>query len=171
MTYSDSTHRRKKCSSMMNTYLDSQLRRLFYKLGHFVGEHPGYFIIVPALVTALCATGFQRMDYNYDPEYLFSPKDGFGKQERGVVESYFPTNYSHFKASRLTRPGKLGRLVIAAKDGGSMLRTDLWDQLLYLDQVRYQTCLAKHMVNVLLPLQKMHDTVLVVLFCFVGRNW
>ena len=64
----------------MNNWADSALRRLFYRLGHFIGEYPGYFIIVPVMVTALCATGFQRMDYNYDPEYLFSPRDGVAKQ-------------------------------------------------------------------------------------------
>ena len=81
-------------------------------------------------------TGYQQIDYNYDPEYLFSPTDGEAKQERANLEHYFPTNFSDFKASRITRPGKFGRVIIAAKDGKSMLRTHLWDQLLYLDQVR-----------------------------------
>ena len=81
-------------------------------------------------------TGYQQIDYNYDPEYLFSPTDGEAKQERANLEHHFPTNFSDFKASRITRPGKFGRVIIAAKDGKSMLRTHLWDQLLYLDQVR-----------------------------------
>lgn len=119
----------------INNWVDSALRRFFYKLGYFVGKYPGYFIIVPVMVTALCATGFQRMDYNYDPEYLFSPTGGQAKQERAVVESFFPTNYTQFKASRITRPGKLGRLLVLAKDGGTMLRSHMWNQLLYLDQV------------------------------------
>ena len=75
------------------------------------------------------------MDYNYDPEYLFSPSDGQAKGERALVESHFPTNYSQFKASRITRPGKLGRLLVLPKDGGTVLRTHIWDQILYLDQV------------------------------------
>ena len=120
----------------INNWVDSALRRFFYKLGYFIGKYPGYFIIVPIMVTALCATGFQRMDYNYDPEYLFSPTDGQAKQDRAVVESLFPTNYTQFKASRITRPGKLGRLLVLAKDGDTMLRSHLWNQLLYLDQVR-----------------------------------
>ena len=87
------------------------------------------------LITALLATGYQQIDYNYDPEYLFSPTDGEAKQERATLEHFFPTNFSDFKASRITRPGKFGRVIVAAKDGNSMLRTHLWDQLLYLDQV------------------------------------
>ena len=47
--------------------VDEALKRLFYRLGVAVGTNPGYFIIVPQLLTALCATGFQRMVYNYDP--------------------------------------------------------------------------------------------------------
>ena len=76
------------------------------------------------------------MNYNYDPEYLFSPKGGEAKYERAIQEEFFPVNFSDFKASRIARPGKFGRVIVAAKDGGSMLRTELWNQLLYLDQVR-----------------------------------
>jgi hypothetical protein len=47
--------------------VDETLKRLFYRLGVAVGSRPGYFIVVPLLLTALCATGFQRMVYNYDP--------------------------------------------------------------------------------------------------------
>ena len=81
-------------------------------------------------------TGYQQMDYNYDPEYLFSPTDGEAKQERAILEQYFPTNFSDFNGARITRPGKFGRVIVAANDGGSMLRAHLWDQLLQLDEVR-----------------------------------
>merc|ERR1719288_480797 len=113
------------------------LRKYFCWLGFNIGQRPGYFIIVPILLTALLSTGFQQMDYNYDPEYLFSPSQGEAKQERTITEHYFPTNFSDFKASRITRPGKFGRVIVAAKDGGSMLRSHLWDQLLPLLQVIY----------------------------------
>jgi patched domain-containing protein len=123
-------------STMGCRFVDKHLQDFFYNLGYQIGKHPGYFIIVPILLTALCASGFQRMNYEYDPEYLFSPTNGLAKEERATVETYFPTNYSSFKSSRMTRVGKFGRLIISAKDGGTMLRTSLWNQLLYLDQVR-----------------------------------
>ena len=113
------------------------MRKFFYWLGSNIGKSPGLFIIVPLMVTALFATGYQQAIYNYDPEYLFSPEGGEAKNERAVMEHHFPTNFSDFKASRITRPGKFGRVIVAAKDGGSMLRTELWNQLLYLDQVRF----------------------------------
>jgi len=120
----------------LNEVIDITLRKIFYRHGKLVGNHPGYFIVVPILLTVLCFTGVQRMNYNYDPEYLFSPTNGQAKSERDVVEKYFPTNYTAFKANRITQAGKLGRLIITAKDNGSMLRTHVWDQMLYLDQVR-----------------------------------
>lgn len=56
--------------------VDDSLRKLFRKLGECIGVRPGYFIIVPILISALCASGFQRIVFEADPEYLFSPVDG-----------------------------------------------------------------------------------------------
>lgn len=90
------------------TCVDDFLNRTFYKLGLVVGRHPGYFVIVPVLLACICLTGYQRIHYEIDPEYLFSPINGPGKIERSIVESYFKTNYSSlFSVGRITRPGKL----------------------------------------------------------------
>jgi hypothetical protein len=77
--------------------VDRALRSFFHWLGTNIGQRPGYFIIVPILLTALLATGVQQMNYNYDPEYLFSPTTGVAKDERAMLESFFPTNYSDFR--------------------------------------------------------------------------
>merc|ERR1712020_171378 len=82
----------KKSSSQI---VDKMLRKCFYWLGYNIGQRPGYFIIVPFLLTALLSTGFQQMNYNYDPEYLFSPSQGEAKQERAIAEHYFPTNFRY----------------------------------------------------------------------------
>ena len=39
--------------------VDETLRSWFYHLGEAIGKEPGYFLIVPLLLTALCGTGFQ----------------------------------------------------------------------------------------------------------------
>lgn len=122
----------KQCKTKI---VDDALKRFFFKLGFCIGNHPGYFIVIPALLTALCASGFQAMDYEYDPEYLFSPTSGVAKDERTLMEEHFPINYTSFKSSRISRVGKFGRIVVVAKDGGTILRTHVWNQLLYLDQV------------------------------------
>lgn len=60
----------------------------------------GYYLIVPALLTALAASGFQRITYEADPEYLFSPINGHSKLERKALEKHFPMNYSEFDAGQ-----------------------------------------------------------------------
>lgn len=89
------------------TFVDDALNKSFYKLGLIVGKQPGYFIIIPILLSLLMITGYQRVDYEMDPEYLFSPVSGQGKYERRIVEDYFKVNYSHrFNVGRITRAGK-----------------------------------------------------------------
>lgn len=77
--------------------VDDTLKKIFFSLGVSVGRRPGYFLIVPTLLTALCASGFQRLVYNYDPEYLISPSSGPAKNERAIMEKYFPVNYDYFQ--------------------------------------------------------------------------
>jgi len=86
--------------------IDKWLTKAFYRLGLVVAKHPGYFLLVPVFLTAICITGFQRVKFEIDPEYLFSPEQGPGKTERAIVESYFKMNYSSlFNPTRITRPG------------------------------------------------------------------
>ena len=89
------------------TFVDKLLTKSYYHLGVFIGNNPGYFIIIPVIMTLLCATGYQRIHYEIDPEYLFSPINGEGKHERAVVEEFFKPNYtSRFNVGRITRPGE-----------------------------------------------------------------
>ena len=115
--------------------VDDALKSVFSYLGYQIGKRPGYFIIVPLLLTALAATGFQRIFYEADPEYLFSPTDGNGKYERSVLESYFPTNYSQYDPGRVSRGGRFGRLIVTAADGGNLLRTKLWEEILTMHEL------------------------------------
>lgn len=86
--------------------VDDYLNKSFYKLGLLVGKRPGYFLIVPVMITLLGMTGFQKIHNNIDPEYLFSPLNGEGKYERAVVEEFFKVNYSsRFNVARITRAG------------------------------------------------------------------
>ncbi|XP_071634893.1 patched domain-containing protein 3 [Temnothorax longispinosus] len=117
------------------TCVDDFLNRAFYKVGLVVGRHPGYFVIVPILLACICFTGYQRIHYEIDPEYLFSPINGPSKTERAIVEQYFKVNYSHqFDVSRITRPGRFGRVIVIPKDGGhNMLKSAIWQELQQLD--------------------------------------
>ncbi|CAB4057438.1 unnamed protein product [Lepeophtheirus salmonis] len=66
-------------------FIDDSLKFIFSKVGIIVGKHPGYFVIIPLLLTALAATGFQRLHFQSDPEYLFSPSDVILNQDNGSI--------------------------------------------------------------------------------------
>ncbi|KMQ86971.1 patched domain-containing protein 3 [Lasius niger] len=119
------------------TCVDDFLNRAFYKVGLLVGRHPGYFVIVPILLACICFTGYQRINYEIDPEYLFSPVNGPSKTERAIVEQYFKVNYSHqFNVGRITRPGRFGHVIVIPKDGGhNMLKSSIWEELMELDRI------------------------------------
>nr|XP_045594269.1 patched domain-containing protein 3-like [Procambarus clarkii] len=112
------------------------LRQLFYRLGHSVALNYGYLIIVPIFITGILATGFQRLKYNDDPEFLFTPTSGHAKHERSVIEEYFTLNFSSdFNPSRITRMGRYARFIITAKDEGTILRSKVWNDIVALDRL------------------------------------
>ncbi|XP_076326297.1 patched domain-containing protein 3-like [Tachypleus tridentatus] len=116
--------------------VDRLVSRGFGQLGLYIGRRPGYFIIIPLLVAIILATGLQRTVYEGNPEYLFSPVDGRSRTERKLVETFFPMNTSeNFDLGRMTRMGRLARILIDAKDGGSVLTTHVFNELLKLDAI------------------------------------
>ncbi|XP_068897775.1 patched domain-containing protein 4 isoform X4 [Tenebrio molitor] len=137
------TAQRKVCVLQRTSFMvglkivDEILNKSFYKLGLLVGHHPGYFLVIPFLLTLLGITGFQRIHTNIDPEYLFSPINGEGKMERAIVENFFKVNYtSKFNVARITRAGRFGRVIVTSKDGNkNLLRTVVWKELRLLDGI------------------------------------
>lgn len=116
--------------------VDRVLTKAFYKFGVCVAKNPYYFIIIPLAVSAFLLTGMQRLVYEDDPEYLFSPVDGLAKTERSIVEQHFPLNYSgKFNAGRATRAGKFGRIIITPKNSSSVLTLELFKDLVKLNKI------------------------------------
>ena len=115
--------------------VDDSLKWFFRRLGRQIGMTPLYFIIVPVLLTALAATGFQRITHEADPEYLFSPLDGAGKTERNIMESLFPMNYSDYDPGRVSRGGRFGRLLITALDNTTILKKNVFDEIILLNSL------------------------------------
>ncbi|GFQ84120.1 hypothetical protein TNCT_706741 [Trichonephila clavata] len=116
--------------------VDRLVSYMFRNLGWMVGKKPGYFIIVPILISALLATGMQRINYQADPEYLFSPTDGPAKHERWVIETLFPMNLSKdFDVGRMTRISPFARLFIEAKNGKSIFDKEVFGDLLKIDKL------------------------------------
>ena len=127
----DSKGSKKYCSNKFDSFLKST----FYKLGYTVGTYPGQFIIIPIFITLLLGTGFQQVTYETDPEYLFSPSDGPARDERALIERYFTTNWDELLPDRLTRNTRFVRFIIIPKDEGSLLREDVWAELMEVDRL------------------------------------
>lgn len=116
--------------------IDRVLSIGFQKLGHRIGQYPGYFVIVPVLIACILATGLQRLHYEDDPEYLFSPSDGRSKHERAIIDELFPMNYTqNFNLGRITHKGRFGRVIVVANDGGNVLRRSIWNEIMLLDSI------------------------------------
>ncbi|KAL7632548.1 UNVERIFIED_CONTAM: hypothetical protein RMT77_017115 [Armadillidium vulgare] len=110
------------------------LKKKFRGLGKSIARHTGYFFVVPFMLSLICGTGFQRMKYVTDPEYLFSPSNGLAKSERSFIENNFYMNFStSFDPSRITRPGRFVRVIISAKDDGSLIREGIWNEIMAFD--------------------------------------
>ncbi|KAG8179950.1 hypothetical protein JTE90_015400 [Oedothorax gibbosus] len=110
--------------------VDRMVSTLFRKLGREIARNPGYFVIIPILVAALFGSGLQRIRYEDDPEYLFTPTNGRSKVERNIVETLFPMNSSrNFDLGRITRPGHFGRVIVVPRDGESVLRSDVFEEI------------------------------------------
>ncbi|XP_074600748.1 patched domain-containing protein [Brevipalpus obovatus] len=121
-------------TDMMCSWLDRNLSKIFAKVGHNVGLYPGYYVVIPVLVGIIFATGLQRLHYEDDPEYLFSPTDGRSKHERHTIDTLFPMNYTrNFNLGRITHKGRFGRLIVVANDESNVLTRQVFNEVMQLD--------------------------------------
>ncbi|XP_036378399.1 patched domain-containing protein 1 [Megalops cyprinoides] len=105
-------------SRMLRQVLHEGLRTSFYKLGHFVANHPVFFASAPVLVSILLGASFSRYRIEENVEYLLAPKHSLAKIEGNLVDSLFPVNRSkHTLYSDLQTPGRYGRVIITSGRG------------------------------------------------------
>ncbi|XP_033849650.1 patched domain-containing protein 3-like [Acipenser ruthenus] len=107
----------------------------FYKLGHFVGSHPWWFLVIPLLVSGGLGTGFYFLkEYEAnDIEDQFTPLDGAAKGERDIVQKYFPQNDSDLSSQRLYTEGTYASLIVVSKD--NILTETAFKELIELDNI------------------------------------
>ena len=60
----------------------------------------------PLLLTVLAATGVQRIVYEADVEYLFTPLNRQAKVERAMQERHFPMDFTDFDPARASQGAK-----------------------------------------------------------------
>ncbi|XP_036381084.1 patched domain-containing protein 1-like [Megalops cyprinoides] len=103
---------------MLRQVLHEGLRTSFYKIGHFIANHPVFFFSVPVLISILLGASFSRYRVEENVEYLLAPKHSLAKIEGNLVDSLFPVNRSkHTLYSDLQTPGRYGRVIVTTGRG------------------------------------------------------
>lgn len=116
--------------------VDRALSAQFRRLGGLIGRSPGYFLVVPVLLSLLAATGLQRLNYLDDPEYLFSATNGQATLERAQTLRLFPDNYTSFSIARIVEPGQFVRLMIqSVNESGNLLTEAAFKEVVQLDRM------------------------------------
>ncbi len=93
--------------------IDKPLRICFAVMGHFIGSHPWWFLIIPLIISTSLGSGFyllkDRMSNNIEEQ--FTPVDGKAKTERQYFQETFPGNDSMFSRLRLSTDGNFAALI------------------------------------------------------------
>ncbi|XP_008275922.1 patched domain-containing protein 3 [Stegastes partitus] len=110
--------------------IEKPLRICFEMMGHFIGSHPWWFLIIPLMLSAGLGSGFYLLKdkISNDIEAQFTPVDGPAKMERKYIQETFPGNDSMFSRLRLSTDGNYAT-VIAASDGNILTVESLQDIL------------------------------------------
>ncbi|XP_041102487.1 patched domain-containing protein 3-like [Polyodon spathula] len=105
----------------------------FYQLGHFVGSHPWWFLVIPLLISGGLGAGFYFLkEYEAnDIEEQFTPLDGAAKGERDVVQKFFPQNDSDFSSQRLYTEGTYASLIAVSRE--NILTETAFKEIIELD--------------------------------------
>ncbi|UYV69158.1 daf-6, partial [Cordylochernes scorpioides] len=108
----------------------------FRKLGFYVSKYPAWFIILPVLLSGILSTGFLKMRYEDDPEYLYSHQSGKAREWRSAIERVFPLkgmrDYDIGRETRLIS-GYL-RVNMVVRDGGTILRPEILNEIAEIDR-------------------------------------
>ncbi|UYV64433.1 daf-6 [Cordylochernes scorpioides] len=110
----------------------------FERLARATVARPLLFICIPALVTISLGMAVfiykMPLEINNDPEYLYSPFNGRARVDRAAIEDRFPPELVT-DPTRKTRFGKFGRVIVEPRDGGSVLRDEILQDVLKADKL------------------------------------
>ncbi|XP_067137436.1 patched domain-containing protein 3-like [Centruroides vittatus] len=125
-------------------YIYQKLSKCLHKVGFCIGRHPLLFICIPLLFTALFASGFLRMKAQSEKEFPHLLLNEKSIIDRSEIEKLFAENATDFDFSRTTRLKAYGSIIAKTKDGGSMLRESIFQEIQKLDwMVRNMTVTHK----------------------------
>ncbi|KAM6989275.1 patched domain-containing protein 3 [Tautogolabrus adspersus] len=113
--------------------VERPLRICFKLLGHFIGSHPWWFLIVPLILSTCLGSGFyflkDRMSNNIEEQ--FTPVYGPAKTERRYIQETFPGNDSMFSRLRLSTDGNYATFI--ATSDRNILTVESLQHILDLD--------------------------------------
>ncbi|XP_023210381.1 patched domain-containing protein 3-like isoform X1 [Centruroides sculpturatus] len=116
-------------------YLNIFLSKKFRQLGLCVGNNPSYFIVIPMIVSVVLATGLHKWHEETSVKYLIAPKNTRHVTEEASIESLFPMNLSSDAyMERMNREPNVAVVLVKAKDEGSVLRRDVFQEIIQLDK-------------------------------------
>ncbi|XP_023235014.1 patched domain-containing protein 3-like [Centruroides sculpturatus] len=120
---------------MKYDYINRFISAKFRILGLYVGRHPFIFIIVPLIIASILSLGLKKYHLVYDTEYLYCPRSGRAIRDREVAETLFPPDENNFDIMKMMRFGRMGMLLMEAKDGGSLLRENILKEIKNIDKI------------------------------------
>lgn len=111
------------------------LALLFEKLGHLVGSHPIWFMVVPLLVSVGLGGGFYFLKdrEDNDIERQFTPTSGWSKEARRFVRDNFPHDDSMFSVQRLHSEGIYASVILSSRNDGNIFTEAAFRDIIHLD--------------------------------------
>ncbi|XP_071847790.1 patched domain-containing protein 3-like isoform X3 [Apostichopus japonicus] len=120
--------------------VQSRLVRLFGYHGRFVARHPLAVLLLSLSTALVLSSGVVFLKYENNTENLFTPIASRAQSERETLEELFPTNFEMFTPTRVTATSQRSVVVIVtAKDGKNILRTDSVAEILQLRDTIFAT--------------------------------
>ncbi|XP_030621326.1 patched domain-containing protein 3-like [Chanos chanos] len=107
----------------------------FKWLGHLIGRHPWWFLIIPLFISAGLGAGFHFLNEREvdDIEDQFTPVNGLAKKERAFVQGHFQEG-EEFSHLRLSTEGTYASLIVASSHAKGILTTEAFKEILDLDR-------------------------------------
>ncbi|UYV76553.1 daf-6 [Cordylochernes scorpioides] len=123
------------CQCLKNFSVERILVKHLGKLGYCVGRKPWHFILGTLIAFGLLSFGLLRQNFKVKTFDLVVPYGSAAMDALDRVEELFGRkNCINFDFGRSTRIDRFARVFIEPKDGGNVLRSDIFREILDFDQ-------------------------------------
>lgn len=119
-------------------HMGDRLTRLFAKLGYLLGRKRELAFLLN--FSTILSTSYwiytiylPHMRYETDIEKLFIPKTAKAWQEREIAGKYFPLDYHDYHPGHEIKMNPGLNLLIQPKDNLSVFRTEIWTEIMHLN--------------------------------------